>query len=228
MRSDKRIGFILSDDPVVRVNQFAECHPKFRRYEGITGLAAKGLQIFLPLSATVCCVLYDANTYRCGGDQRVCRLGIQDIRTLNILQARHAFECVYFLPRLTPHDEIPGLLRAWAERPPMAPLKRTERVFIDGDPDVHELLRFITPSLRVGRQFTFMETTDRDPYSYYDRVIVPVRSPTVLRETEQMALELERLVLARRTELEQQKNASGDDSAAAQQAAAADGASPRS
>ena len=92
-------GFVTSDDPVVSSNQWAENHPKFTHYRGLTGLALKGVQMFLPVSPQVGIAVFDPRTYRCGnGASRVRHISADDVARLNRLQVVHAMKCVYFHP----------------------------------------------------------------------------------------------------------------------------------
>lgn len=56
--------FITSDHPVIRYNQFLEMR---RHPGGNAGLAAKGLQVFLPLSPKHMLLFYDDWVYKVGG-----------------------------------------------------------------------------------------------------------------------------------------------------------------
>ncbi len=70
-----KLGFVTSDHPVVACNQWAENHPRFQYYQGNAGLAARGLQYFLPVSPRVCIAMYDAEVYRYGSPKRkVCQI----------------------------------------------------------------------------------------------------------------------------------------------------------
>jgi len=54
LRNRHRQNFVIGDHPVVLYNQFAEHHTVLRNRGAATGLAAKGLQLLMPLSPTVC------------------------------------------------------------------------------------------------------------------------------------------------------------------------------
>ena len=49
--TDRTPGFVIGDHPVVTYNQFVEHHPLLSRWPAATGLALKGLQLFMPLAA---------------------------------------------------------------------------------------------------------------------------------------------------------------------------------
>lgn len=63
LKAKTRREFYTSDHPVVAVNQALQ-----DRYPGrsTTGLATRGLQMFLPLNPNLCLVLFDAACYRIG------------------------------------------------------------------------------------------------------------------------------------------------------------------
>ncbi len=92
--------FVTSDNPVIFYNQLMS----FRRYGSNTGLAAKGLQIFLPIDPRHMIVLYDEDVYRVGDDNNktVYIDRSRDAEQLNILQFCSASENIYF--RDTPLD----------------------------------------------------------------------------------------------------------------------------
>ena len=79
-----QIPIITSDNPVVAYNQFLEGR---KVPGGITGLATKGLQMFLPLSRDILLVFYDDTVYRVGNrkDSVVTVNNKLDIDYLNLL-----------------------------------------------------------------------------------------------------------------------------------------------
>lgn len=95
--------FITSDNPVVFYNQFMEHrNPSVSN----TGIACKGLQVFLPLDPRHHIVFYDAAVYQVGGrrlDPVFVDLSLEeDVFSLNVLQAVNANEHVYFTESLKP------------------------------------------------------------------------------------------------------------------------------
>jgi len=194
--SDKKIGFVTSDHPVITYNQFAEHHPKFRHYRGTTGLATKGLQLFLPLSPRVCLVVYDPSAYTLGNEaKRTCGIGLRDIRLLNALQMLHAHECVYFVPEFTPKEELERLEQ---ERARYGGWRKT-KVFegeMEERPDdmLSQLVVFSKPEVRIGAQFGFMQVIDRSAYASYNLPDVPVRSQKMVDLTRQYGEFLDKMV----------------------------------
>lgn len=86
--------FVTSDNPVVFYNQLLLNNNAGSN----TGLAVKGLQVFLPLSPDKLVMMYDHNVYRVGKD----RVGVieitndQDIYNINALQMVSCYENIYF------------------------------------------------------------------------------------------------------------------------------------
>jgi hypothetical protein len=95
--------FVTSDHPAVLYNQFLEP----RRKEGSnTGLAIRGLQLFLPIGPRHTLVFYDKDVYKVGGRRetstRVDVTNKADVWSLNLLQAVNAAEHLYFNHEVTP------------------------------------------------------------------------------------------------------------------------------
>ena len=86
--------FVTSDNPVIFYNQLMS----FRRHGSNTGVAAKGLEIFLPIDSRHMIVLYDEKVYRVGNDKNktVYINRNRDAEQLNILQFCSASENIYF------------------------------------------------------------------------------------------------------------------------------------
>ena len=86
--------FITSDNPVILYNQLLEFEPLGSK----TGLACKGLQIFLPLSPKVLLAFFDRGVYAYSPRQSIItRVPThEDMNQLNALQAVSALENVYF------------------------------------------------------------------------------------------------------------------------------------
>jgi hypothetical protein len=87
--------FITSDHPVVLYNQFLE--PR-KKYGSNTGLACKGLEIFLPISPRHLLVLFDHDVYKVGNrnDVVIDVTDVADVKALNLLQCINANENLYF------------------------------------------------------------------------------------------------------------------------------------
>lgn len=89
------VPFISSDSPVTFYNQLLE---KANNYYGATAIAAKGLQIFLPIHPRLCICLYDPIVYNFGNDcVNACSTEIwQEVHQINALQYLNSHTQVYF------------------------------------------------------------------------------------------------------------------------------------
>ena len=88
------VEFVTSDNPVVLYNQLFS----FRKFGSNTGLAQKGLQIFLPISPKIALIFYDHDVYSVGKRHSL-TVNIdlvRDVYELNTLQMCSAMNCVYF------------------------------------------------------------------------------------------------------------------------------------
>jgi hypothetical protein len=84
--------FVVSDNPVAIYNQYYEWIK-----ESNTGLASKGIQIFLPISPHCLLVLYDKSVYHVTGDQGMTRgVSDKDLQLLNLLQFVNADQNIFF------------------------------------------------------------------------------------------------------------------------------------
>jgi len=98
--------FVASDNPVVLYNQLLS----FRNHGSNTGLAAKGLQVFLPISSNKLLMFFDHESYSVGSMSKpfVRVTSLRDVYELNTLQMTSAYENVYFE---NPNFEIEPLAR---------------------------------------------------------------------------------------------------------------------
>lgn len=101
--------FITSDHPVVLYNQFLETR---KRYGSNVGLAAKGLEIFLPLSPNHTLFLFDGDVYKARTKNKYCvtTQSSKDVRFLNLLQCINANRNLYFNDKV-PEKKIRDLLK---------------------------------------------------------------------------------------------------------------------
>lgn len=90
-----QVPFITSDHPVIKYNQFLE---RLKPHGGITGLAQKGLQIFLPFHPQLYIVFYDSNVYGVGHkkESMIEVNNEKDVDSLNVLQLVNAHKNLYF------------------------------------------------------------------------------------------------------------------------------------
>jgi len=186
--SERPAGFLICDDPVIAYNQFAEHHPRFKHLPGATGLALKGLQLFLPLSPTVTLAVYDPTTYSYGGHGNVCRAGPQDVVLLNRMQGVNAMSCLYFAPDRTDDESIASAQRARAEHRPMREgIVEFGRLQSKGGGDLSQLVITKRVQLRVGAKLSFIRVNDAKPYDNWHRAMLPVRSEALVQVSEEYA-----------------------------------------
>ncbi len=104
--------FLLSDNPVVSYNQYAEAV----KDRGTTGLSLAGLQLFAPLSPRRLLLLFDPNVYalRCKATSTVVPATVDDVFQANLLQATFTDQNLYF--RNVPQDALRTLARAAQRR----------------------------------------------------------------------------------------------------------------
>ncbi len=89
---------VTSDNPVVLYNQYCEDVTN----SGVLGAICNGLQVFLPFTPEMSLMLYDARIYALNSsDEEVVVIDSnKDSSALNLLQAVHAGENIYFSPGL--------------------------------------------------------------------------------------------------------------------------------
>ena len=173
------LQFVISDNPVAFYNQFAENTKAFSYIQGATGLAAKGLQIFLPLSPRVQMALYDPATYQYGSPRKLtCGVSAKDVALLNRLQIIGADDCVYFLGELSTDkaSEMIGIHEAWASS--MAPVARTINIVKDGK--MGKGIQTVRESIKIGAKFSFAQVIDTEKYAGYEMGTLPVRSQELI------------------------------------------------
>ena len=93
--NNTKIPFISSDFPVIRHNMFLD---SFKWQHGKYGYACKGLQIFIPITPTIMIILFDADTYKVGINNRdVMELSNkQEIDNLNVMQSINCINTLFF------------------------------------------------------------------------------------------------------------------------------------
>lgn len=86
--------FIASDAPVVAYNQWCEGIS----YQGVTGAACRGLQLFFPLSPHCMLMLFDERVYSVGGEKarEITINRPRDVHKINHLQCVFAQENIFF------------------------------------------------------------------------------------------------------------------------------------
>jgi hypothetical protein len=168
--TDRTPGFVIGDHPVVAYNQFAEHHPVLQHYPTLTGLALKGLQLFMPLSPSVMVAIYDPATYEYGGKSRICRAGPQDVRFLNQMQAVNA----------------PDLIRVRRAHPSHFTKNVSEGAVTQSESGEPRQFVIVTHrDIKVGAKFSFIRTLDFRSYEDHRGPTIPTRSPELVELTEQ-------------------------------------------
>lgn len=227
--TDRTPGFIISDHPVVSGNQYAEHHPDFQHCLGITGLACKGLQMFLPVSPSVTLAVYDPTTYQYGGKGRVCRAGPDDVAYLNQMQATNALNCAYFLGTRITDTALATIMGQRAQHESVYSRRTmTSPTVLNPDGSKGQLVAVSGGEVRVGAKLSLIRLLDQKRYYGYDRAHPPVRSEKQLELARAFAMHLEKIVKQRRQErikndAESQSDAEVSDEAT-QQGPAPDGA----
>ena len=93
--------FITSDHPVVLYNQLLHYDPQIQQKIPIpkTGLGAKGIQLFFPISPTKVLLMYDDNVYSVGNNHKTNTVPIyhkQHVMDINMLQMCSGNQNIYF------------------------------------------------------------------------------------------------------------------------------------
>lgn len=192
-------GFVIADHPVVAYNQFAEHHPILSRYPTSTGLAAKGLQLFMPLSPDMVLAVYDPATYQYGGNSMVCTAGPADVAFLNRMQAVNAYSCFYFDPARMDDVGLSDLIETRSKHPSVYKKQvSTSNMLRHEDGRLSRLVAVHQTELRVDAKLSFIRPLDGRTYEDYSGPSVPVRSPAVLEFARRYGEELEAEVARRR------------------------------
>jgi hypothetical protein len=149
--NDTPFGFITSDNPVVKYNQFCEDI----RAVGVLGTLCTGFQLFLPLSPKHLLFMYDKSVYKLNvRDAAVITVNIlADVEQINLLQAINAEGVLLFA--------------SWSDRPAIENVTRKALRYREADrtrivealdpdrPKQHSLLHFhdIIRSIKLSLSF---------------------------------------------------------------------------
>ncbi len=188
-------SFVIGDHPAVRYNQFVEHHPYLRNFPSSTGLAAKGLQMFMPLSPTVTLALYDASTYAYGGKAMVGRAGPGDVVALNRMQVVNAWECAFLQPGTIGDAQLQDLLATRRGHPSVYEMPVAESEMIRrSETKVSQYTVVNYVDVRVAAKLSFAKVLDGHSYAYHRGPTVPLRNPELLELTKLYGKHLEELV----------------------------------
>ena len=180
----RRETFITSDAPVHAYNQYCEGI----RDRGVTGLASRGLQIFVPLSPSLVLILYDGRTYKVRrlADRwsgRSVTDDASDIDQLNLLQLLSAKRNVYF-SKWDQHKDIEGLLPDFERKKVIDP--QNVREFQQDDDPHSSLLVTFERMVDVSLNLSFMSIQRRA-----DRIPL-YRRPNLYRDGRSQAADVPR------------------------------------
>jgi len=153
--------FLTSDNPVVKYNQFM----RLRKWPGgHDGWASIGLQVFFPISPTLCLVLYDKDIYRVGFRNRslVDIQRTEDIDLLNALQLVNANRILYFTHNVE-EKYIRSLNRRYSGK------RQRDKVLVeeypelnDNDPEIRRsLIVSHAPNINIGLPLSFIRQTKK-------------------------------------------------------------------
>ena len=179
---ERRVGFVISDHPVMICNQFVENHPRLSLCYGTEGWMVKGIQVIMPVSPQACIVMYDPQTYACGSPRsRVVVARRHDVRIINYLQAANGNKCLYYHPDHMSDEELDRIIVF---------RKKTTSCL---DPDLHygpmhehedrtirQKVVVAAKGLRVGLKLGFMQTIETRSYADYDSPMVPPREGDIV------------------------------------------------
>ena len=98
IKNTSETPFILSDNPVIRYNQFYRHDDVINRL----GLACKGLIIIVPLNLNTAILLYDSETYDV--DEQDIAITLNDVRKINEIQTLNANEIVISNPTISDYE----------------------------------------------------------------------------------------------------------------------------
>jgi hypothetical protein len=176
-----RAEFLVSDHPVATCNQFVENDEHLSQRLGWTGLSAKGLQFFLPISPKVTLAVYDPCTYGYGSPKSlVCGASVRDVMLLNRLQAITAVDALYFSRNFS--DAFLEMLLD--ERRKHRPVREADVRFSDprkrSEHEESQLMVVSGVDIRLNRKFSFVELLEKKSYRDYYGATIPVRNQQLL------------------------------------------------
>lgn len=173
----RKVGFVISDHPVVVCNQFVESHPRLSLCYGAEGLIVKGIQVIMPVSPRACIVMYDPQTYACGSPlSRVVVAGRHDVRVINSLQAANGHKCLYYHPDHMSDEEMDRIIAFRRKsRSDLEPDLYHGPMYGHEDGTIRQKVAVAAKGLRVGLKFGFMQTIETRSYAYYGSPMVPTR-----------------------------------------------------
>lgn len=172
--------FILADNPVVFYNQFLENRNKIGSN---TGLAAKGLEIFLPINPKHMIVFYDHKVYKLGSANKnsVEILNSEDIASLNGLQLINANENIYFNEYLNDKyiNDLAAKFGKYRNKK-QANVDKYDDMFADGD--TKDLLIFIhKEDIRCNLKLSVIKILKRAKKLELSNNVFQLRNPNLMQ-----------------------------------------------
>lgn len=170
------VEFILSDHPTVACNQFVENNQYLSGRNGWTGMAIKGLQMFLPLSPELTLALYDPTTYEYGSPKsRICSANKRDVALLNKLQAINAVYSLYFRDSF-PDQFLEELRQERELQPPIRDIRvNLGKMTAKPDGTESQVISLSGVNVRLGKKFHFVRQLQTPSYKGYSDVRLPIR-----------------------------------------------------
>ena len=112
--------FITSDHPVVLYNQLLHYDPRIQKIPSpTTGLSAKGIQLFFPISPTQALLMYDDDVYSVGNSNKtnIHKINFkQDVRDINVLQMCSGSQNIYFKDDTFDVDELHNISEPYIKK----------------------------------------------------------------------------------------------------------------
>lgn len=145
--------FILSDDPVITINQAYNDRSKLL---STTGFAMNGLQMLVPISSKLCLFYYDKSFYKVGSAKsgEFVQLSAGDTKWINLLSVCNSGE-KFFFPAEMQDAEIDQLFTAASKYRVEARAKTITREVLDPTGKTREILHSLEEDLRVPIKWEF-------------------------------------------------------------------------
>jgi hypothetical protein len=178
------LHFLTTDHPVVFLNQ---AFVNIVRDESATGLAMRGLQIFLPLSPDLMLTAFDRDCYRVGRpDRTVIQINREeDIQLINALQILNANQCLYFRDQEDEPRFRELLFKYRDKRPSLDKIVEIQKIIESGQEGV--LIKSNAPSIPLPCTWSFCKTRHRFARADFVR-----RNPELCQAHEEYAHDCER------------------------------------
>jgi hypothetical protein len=146
-------AFITSDLPVVLYNQWSRHY----RASGVRGLTCSGLLVLVPLSPSLCLLLFDAEVYAAARSSACIELEECDVTTVNAAQLLDVDTNLYYLDDIETRSQIDTLPLHWSR--PRAGRVRVQRA--RSEETNSTLLYFFEEQADVSLKFRFLRQRER-------------------------------------------------------------------